>query len=75
MNIGIITGGIHPTSVGGAEKQAIQLANFLSKRNNVTVYTRFHRDNPNFDNFNLDQVKFFNIPVLRYFQVIIGTFY
>ena len=30
MGIGIITGGIHPTTIGGAEKQALELAKNLS---------------------------------------------
>ncbi len=49
MKIGIIETGIPPQKIGGAEKQAWQLAQELSTRHEVTIYTGRYDDSPRLD--------------------------
>jgi len=43
MRIGILTAGLPPDCVGGAEKQAAHVARLLSRKHEVTIWTRSQR--------------------------------
>lgn len=71
MRIGIIALGLHPATLGGAEKQALLLSQYLAQKYPTYVFVNYLKNHPQKNNFHLIQIKYFDIPVIRFFHKII----
>lgn len=74
FKIWILVGGLHPARIGGKEKQALCLANYLSNKNEVTLLTRFHPKHITKNiSYRLLQIRYIYLPIIRYLFVFFAS--
>ncbi len=78
MNVGILVAGLPPENLGGTEIQAAHVAALLSRKHQVTVWTRSQNGRSLLAEpreFLVEIRKFINLPVVRFPLDILTTLY